>query len=266
MRRIGQHEARQRGADHQHQEQDASHRPDQTPGTLSLQAAAGQPAPAERAVREVMRGLEAAGDPGRARRWVPYLLHAQAARHAASPRADAAYGDALRTHFLAQDDLTALDTQFWFVADPERAQEDLRQSLAKALDDRRISPAEAFDLARRQAFVDTFRQAMRLAGPLLREDEARRYRIDEEQGRPSQTRYVVLNETAEYARLALEPITGRSHQLRVHLLSIGHPIQGDTLYHPHAKNHARLMLHAESLSFPDPASGITQTFCDPAPF
>ena len=145
-----------------------------------LRIAAGQPAPAERAVREVMRELEAAGDPGRARRWVPYLLHAQAARHAASPRADAAYGDALRTHFLAQDDLTALDTQFWFVADPERAQEDLRQSLAKALDDRRISPAEAFDLARRQAFVDTFRQAMRLAGPLLREDEARRYRIDED--------------------------------------------------------------------------------------
>lgn len=93
-----------------------------------------------------------------------------------------------------------------------------------------------------------------------------RYRIDEEQGRPSQTRYVVLNETADYARLALEPITGRSHQLRVHLLSIGHPIQGDTLYHPHAQNHARLMLHAESLSFPDPASGITQTFSDPVPF
>ncbi len=93
-----------------------------------------------------------------------------------------------------------------------------------------------------------------------------RYRIDEEQGRPSQTRYVVLNQTADYARLALEPITGRSHQLRVHMLSIGHPIQGDTLYHSHAQNHARLMLHAESLSFPDPASGITQTFSDPAPF
>ena len=93
-----------------------------------------------------------------------------------------------------------------------------------------------------------------------------RYRVDEDQGRPSQTRYAVLNETAEYARLALEPITGRSHQLRVHMLSIGHPIQGDTLYHSHAQNHARLMLHAESLTFPDPSNGDTQTFNDPAPF
>lgn len=93
-----------------------------------------------------------------------------------------------------------------------------------------------------------------------------RYRIDKEHGRPSQTRYTVLSETAGHARLELEPITGRSHQLRVHLLSIGHPIQGDTLYHPHAQNHARLMLHAESLSFPDPASGVMQTFSDPTPF
>jgi len=97
-------------------------------------------------------------------------------------------------------------------------------------------------------------------------DRRPRYRIDEEKGRPSQTRYAVLNETADHARLALEPITGRSHQLRVHLLSIGHPIQGDTLYHPRAARHPRLMLHAESLSFPDPVSGIMQTFDDPAPF
>lgn len=93
-----------------------------------------------------------------------------------------------------------------------------------------------------------------------------RYRIDEEQGRPSQTRYAVLDQTANHARLELYPITGRSHQLRVHLLFLGHPIVGDTLYHPHPHNHARLMLHAESLSFPDPISGITHTFSDPAPF
>lgn len=99
-------------------------------------------------------------------------------------------------------------------------------------------------------------------------DQARRprYRIDEEQGRPSQTRYTVLSETEGHARLNLEPITGRSHQLRVHLLSIGHPIQGDTLYHPQAERHARLMLHAESLSFPDPVSRVMQTFSDPTPF
>lgn len=93
-----------------------------------------------------------------------------------------------------------------------------------------------------------------------------RYRIDEAQGRPSQTHYRVLSETADHTRLALEPITGRSHQLRVHLLSLGHPIQGDALYHPHAEDHVRLMLHAESLSFADPTSGVMLTFSDPAPF
>ena len=145
-----------------------------------LWIATGQPAPGESAVRAVMRELEASGDAGRAQRWVPYLLRTQAMRHATGPRADAAYAKAFRDYFRALDDLPALQTQFWFVADPGRALDDLRQALAKALEDDRVSPAEAFDLARRQAFVDTFRDAMRLGAPLVREDEARRYRIEED--------------------------------------------------------------------------------------
>lgn len=93
-----------------------------------------------------------------------------------------------------------------------------------------------------------------------------RYRIDFEQGRPSQTRYRVQEHTQAACRLALAPITGRSHQLRVHLQALGHPIQGDSLYHPDAARHPRLMLHAEALAFPDPRSGQPRRYHCPAPF
>lgn len=79
-----------------------------------------------------------------------------------------------------------------------------------------------------------------------------RYRIDPEQGRSSQTRYRVTKTDEAGVRVILEPITGRSHQLRVHLLALGRPIQGDALYHPEADRHERLMLHASQLAFPDP--------------
>ncbi|HSH83801.1 MAG TPA: RNA pseudouridine synthase [Guyparkeria sp.] len=79
-----------------------------------------------------------------------------------------------------------------------------------------------------------------------------RYRIDPEQGRPSRTRYRVTEVDETHVRVILEPITGRSHQLRVHLLALGRPIQGDALYHPAANRHERLMLHASRLAFPDP--------------
>lgn len=93
-----------------------------------------------------------------------------------------------------------------------------------------------------------------------------RYRIDAEHGRPSQTRYRVLDINEQHCRLRLEPITGRSHQLRVHLLSLGCPIQGDTLYHPDGHRYPRLMLHACQLAFPDPETGETRQYQSPAPF
>jgi tRNA pseudouridine32 synthase/23S rRNA pseudouridine746 synthase len=93
-----------------------------------------------------------------------------------------------------------------------------------------------------------------------------RYRIDYAAGRTAQTRYRVLENTPTACRLALEPITGRSHQLRVHLLAQGSPIQGDSLYHPNAERHPRLMLHAEHLAFPDPTTGQWQSYQCPVPF
>lgn len=94
--------------------------------------------------------------------------------------------------------------------------------------------------------------------------------VDHERGRPSTTRWQVVERLAHprTTRLALEPVTGRSHQLRVHLQAIGHPILGDELYAtPEALAMApRLLLHAESLTLPHPATGRPLHLHAPCPF
>ena len=78
-----------------------------------------------------------------------------------------------------------------------------------------------------------------------------------EGGKASITRWRVLAGTgAEHTRVELEPVTGRSHQLRVHMLAIGHPIVGDQLYAPQPVflRAARLMLHATQIGFAHPVS------------
>ena len=92
-------------------------------------------------------------------------------------------------------------------------------------------------------------------------------------GRPSHTRWriVAWEEDARgypCTRLELEPITGRSHQLRVHLQAIGHAILGDALYGPPDQDGAtsRLMLHASSLSLIHPITGISMVLSSSPPF
>jgi len=105
--------------------------------------------------------------------------------------------------------------------------------------------------------------------PIGKDPERRpRYRVDPESGRSSQTRYRLAESVEDGIRVILEPITGRSHQLRVHLLAQGRPIQGDSLYHPEAHRHARLMLHAARLVFPDPEhpTGPKAAYHSEAPF
>ncbi|MDM0002106.1 RluA family pseudouridine synthase [Variovorax sp. J22P240] len=89
-------------------------------------------------------------------------------------------------------------------------------------------------------------------------------------GKPSQTRWRVKQSLPERraSHLWLEPLTGRSHQLRVHLLSIGHPILGDALYgHEDIERRApRLLLHATTLEFEHPANGKPCRFESPPPF
>jgi len=94
--------------------------------------------------------------------------------------------------------------------------------------------------------------------------------IQPERGKPSQTRWRVLayDEQADVTRVALEPLTGRSHQLRVHLQALGHPILGDTLYAPPEvqARAPRLLLHATELQFAHPVTGATMAFSSPAAF
>jgi tRNA pseudouridine32 synthase/23S rRNA pseudouridine746 synthase len=94
--------------------------------------------------------------------------------------------------------------------------------------------------------------------------------VDFVHGRASVTRWRVLELLHEPARTRFEltPITGRSHQLRVHLLAIGHPILGDDLYAPaDVKALApRLCLHAQQLGFTHPATAAAVEFTAPLPF
>lgn len=94
--------------------------------------------------------------------------------------------------------------------------------------------------------------------------------VDFKIGKPSQTRYRVLDYDAalDHARVELIPETGRTHQLRVHMQALGHPILGDSLY-AKDKTHTgadRLLLHAEYLSFDHPHSGERLEFLCPADF
>jgi len=84
-----------------------------------------------------------------------------------------------------------------------------------------------------------------------------RRRVDPEAGQAALTRYRVLAAEGGRSLVELEPVTGRTHQLRVHLQAIGHPILGDALYAPPPVQAAapRLMLHASVLAFPHPGTG-----------
>ena len=92
--------------------------------------------------------------------------------------------------------------------------------------------------------------------------------IDHAEGRPAITHWWVMQRCEDRTRLRLRPVTGRSHQLRLHLKSIGHPILGDDLYAP-AKVLAmadRLLLHAQALTIVHPETASLMTFESPCPF
>jgi tRNA pseudouridine32 synthase/23S rRNA pseudouridine746 synthase len=95
-----------------------------------------------------------------------------------------------------------------------------------------------------------------------------RQRVDAERGRPSLTRWRVLARdlAMRRSRLELEPVSGRAHQLRVHLCHFGHAIVGDALYGQDAPAEPRLLLHAERLSFEHPGDSQAMDFLSPAPF
>lgn len=149
---------------------------------------------------------------------------------------------------------------------------DVQRSLSRAFAERRI-------VKRYEAIVDgtigrgtAGTDGWRLIELPIAVDWARRPLriVDPVHGKPSTTRWRVLrpDPARDATRLALEPVTGRSHQLRVHMQALGHAILGDPLYATAAvqAKAGRLLLHACRLCFAHPLSGAELTFASPAPF
>jgi len=134
-----------------------------------------------------------------------------------------------------------------------------QQALSRAFEQRavhKVYVAEVWGDPGEQGLIDL---------PLLADWPNRpRQKVDLAQGRPSQTRWHRLATDGLRSRLHLAPLTGRAHQLRVHLLALGHPIVGDALYDPD-RPAPRLHLHAERLSLPHP-SGHPLSLQSPCPF
>ncbi|MCE1239430.1 MAG: RluA family pseudouridine synthase [Azonexaceae bacterium] len=96
-----------------------------------------------------------------------------------------------------------------------------------------------------------------------------RQKVDHSIGKPSLTRFRILERcpARQCTLVELEPVTGRSHQLRVHLASLGHPILGDDLYGGEATARAeRLLLHAAKIAFIHPSTAARLEISSPPPF
>ena len=110
--------------------------------------------------------------------------------------------------------------------------------------------------------VDGDRVTLR-AGAIKPGENRRKQGEDLTRGKPALTHWRVLDRADGRTRLQLQPVTGRSHQLRVHLQALGHPIVGDDLY---GTAGPRLLLHAQALQVPHPADGRAMHFESPVPF
>ncbi len=92
--------------------------------------------------------------------------------------------------------------------------------------------------------------------------------IDFEKGRRAVTDWTVIHRKDDITRVSLHPVTGRSHQLRLHMTCLGHPMMGDRLYAPHKifEQSKRLHLHAQHLRFREPTGGAWVEYEAPCPF
>lgn len=132
----------------------------------------------------------------------------------------------------------------------EHAQRDLSAQFERRAVEKRYTAVVAGHIAGESGEIDV---------PMRLDPDNRPVQVvDLDLGRPSRTLWKLMALEPEGSRLELTPITGRTHQLRVHLAHIGHPIMGDVLYGPQpatASAAERLLLHASFLSFRKPAPG-----------
>lgn len=135
-----------------------------------------------------------------------------------------------------------------------KAERELKRQFAERLVKKRYLAVVAGQPAASQGSIDL---------PLAVDtDHAPRQKVCSKTGKAALTHYRVLQPLATASLLELRPVTGRSHQLRVHMLALGHPILGDAFYaSPHVQAAApRLLLHAASLQLQHPYSGKTLEF------
>jgi len=141
---------------------------------------------------------------------------------------------------------------------------EMQRALSRAFETRQVDK-------RYEAVVDGLLPAggdwQRIDAPIAPDWPRRPLQKIAPEGRPSLTRWRMLHRLPERgaSHLLLEPLTGRSHQLRLHLASIGHPILGDALY-GREDSAPRLMLHATRLALRHPATQAAMGFESAAPF
>lgn len=171
-------------------------------------------------------------------------------------RVEAIFADALIVHRLDMDTSGLL-----LMARGKEMQGALSRLFRERLVDKRYVAVVDGLLARDAGEVDL---------PLICDWPNRpRQKVDFDIGKRSLTKFALLdrNTSIGRSRVALEPVTGRSHQLRVHMATLGHPILGDDLYGGEAYGKAdRLLLHAMDLAFEHPVSGARLEFHCDAPF
>jgi tRNA pseudouridine32 synthase/23S rRNA pseudouridine746 synthase len=171
-------------------------------------------------------------------------------------RVQAAYPDALIVHRLDMSTSGLL-----VLARGEAMQSEINRLFRERAVDKRYLAVVDGELAETAGEIDL---------PLICDWPNRpRQKVDHDIGKRSLTRFTRLefDPVQHTTRVALEPVTGRSHQLRVHMAALGHPILGDELYGGPAEHKAaRLLLHAMDLAFVHPLSGEALTFHCPPDF